>query len=158
MPLSKVSAGLPSGTGLYNTDIIAWTREQVSLLRAGRLSELDIDHIAEEIEDVGKSEQRELAGRMAVLIAHLIKWQYQPQRRGHSWQYTIRAQRRAIALRIERTPSLKVMLRNADWREEIWSDAIAATSAEADLEDLPLTCPWTLIQVLDSDWLPPAVP
>jgi len=75
----------PNDVGLYHLDIIAWAEEQASLLRAGRLSELDIDHIAEEIEDVGKSEQRELASRMAVLIAHLIKWRYQLQRRGNSW-------------------------------------------------------------------------
>lgn len=210
---AQASVQLPDKAGLYDTDIIAWARQQASLLRAGRLAELDIDHITEEIEDVGKSEQRELASRMAVLITHLIKWRYtrrtwvlrkvrgvyrarkqgatrsnsglycdesqhryrvreacitaenpcvagipQPQRRGHSWQYTIRAQRRAVALRIERTPSLKAMLRNADWREEIWSDAVAAASAEADLEDLPLSCPWSLAQVLDSDWLLPATP
>jgi len=153
---AKLSARPPNKIGLYTADIIAWAEEQAGLLRAGRLSELDIDHIAEEIEDVGKSEQRELASRMAVLIAHLIKWQYQPQRRGSSWRRTIRAQRHAIALRIRRTPSLKAVLRDTDWREEIWSDAVAAASAEADLEDLPLTCPWTLIQVLNPDWLPPA--
>jgi len=58
----------------YETDIIAWSEEQTALLRAGRFSELDIARIAEEIEDVEKSERRELASRMAVLLAHLLKW------------------------------------------------------------------------------------
>jgi hypothetical protein len=49
--------------------------------------------MAEEIEDVGKSEQRELENRMAILLAHLLKWQYQPARRGASWQKTIKVQR-----------------------------------------------------------------
>jgi len=57
----------------YDSDVIAWAQEQVNLLRSGQFSLLDIEHIAEEIEDVGKSEQRELASRMAVLLAHLLK-------------------------------------------------------------------------------------
>lgn len=68
----------------YEVDVVAWASEQAALLRAGKLSDIDIRHIAEEIEDVGKSEQRELASRMAVLLAHLLKWQYQPGRRGSS--------------------------------------------------------------------------
>ncbi len=66
----------------YETDIVAWATEQATLLRSGKFSEIDFEKIAEEIEDVGKSEQRELASRMAVLIAHLLKWQYQPSHRG----------------------------------------------------------------------------
>ena len=94
----------------YDADVVAWAIEQASLLRTGRLSDLDIEHIAEEIEDVGKSEQRELAGRMAVLLAHLLKWEYQPERRGSSWEDTIRTQRERIERRICKTPSLKASL------------------------------------------------
>ncbi len=54
----------------YDTDIIAWANEQARLLRASLFSQLDIQHLAEEIEDVGKSEKRELASRMAVLLTH----------------------------------------------------------------------------------------
>ena len=61
-------------TASYHQDIIAWAEEQARLLRAGRLDGLDLEHLAEEIEDVGKSEQRELANRMALLMAHLLKW------------------------------------------------------------------------------------
>jgi len=81
---------------LYDDDVIAWVEQQVALLRAGRWSELDVDNIVEEIEDVGKSEQRELRSRLEVLIAHLLKWKYQPDRQGHSWRLTIRAQRDSI--------------------------------------------------------------
>ena len=62
----------------YKQDIVAWANEQAAYIRAGRFDMLDLENIAEEIEDVGKSEQRELESRMAVLIAHLLKWQYQP--------------------------------------------------------------------------------
>ncbi len=81
----------------YEDDVVTWSTEQARLLREGRFDLLDIAHLAEEIEDVGKSEQRELANRMAVLLANLLKWQRQPTRRGASWQITIRNQRRGIA-------------------------------------------------------------
>jgi len=92
---------------LYQQDVIAWANQQAALLRAGRFAELDVEQVAEEIEDVGKSEQRELANRIAVLLAHLLKWQFQPERQGRSWRQTITVQRRAIAKRLQRTPSLK---------------------------------------------------
>ena len=70
----------------YEKDIVAWATEQAYLLRSGQLSAIDIEHIAEEIEDVGKSEQRELSSRMTVLLAHLLKWQFQPSHRCSSWE------------------------------------------------------------------------
>lgn len=65
----------------YEADIVAWANEQAWLVRNKKFELLDIEHIAEEIEDVGKSEQRELASRMAVLLCHFLKWQYQPARK-----------------------------------------------------------------------------
>lgn len=64
----------------YEDDVIAWAKEQAQFLRKGRIDLLDIEHLAEEIEDVGKSEQRALATRMAMLLAHLVEWQLQPPR------------------------------------------------------------------------------
>jgi hypothetical protein len=69
----------------YETDVVAWANEQAAFLRAGDFSALDIEHNADEVEDVGKSEQRELETRLALLLCHLLKWQFQPQRRGASW-------------------------------------------------------------------------
>ena len=69
----------------YETDVVAWANEQARLIRAGKFDQLDLEHLAEEIEDVGKSEQRELASRMAVLLMHLLKWKFQPERRSKSW-------------------------------------------------------------------------
>ncbi len=65
----------------YDDDIIVWATEQARLLREGQFTQLDIAHLIEEIEDVGKRERRELASRMAILLAHLLKWQSQPARR-----------------------------------------------------------------------------
>jgi len=154
--IPKMQAQLPTKASLYDTDIVAWAKEQAQLLRARQLEQLDIEHIAEEIEDVGKSEQRELASRMAVLLAHLIKWQYQPQRRGKSWEVTIRTQRNAIERRLRRTPSLVGSLHDPDWWADAWDDALDAATREAGVDDLPQTCPWEVVDVLDHDWLPAA--
>lgn len=64
---------------------------------------------------MGKSEQRGLASRMSVLLAHLLRWQYQPERRGSSWHRTIHDQRNAIARRLLRTPTLASSLSDPDW-------------------------------------------
>jgi len=141
---------------MYETDVIAWATEQAALLRSGDLSALDIAHIAEEIEDVGKSEQRELASRMTVLLAHLLKWQVQPSHRGSSWKATIAAQRGSIERRIKRTPSLVKSLSDPDWMLDAWGDAIALAARETDLDlsTIAKECPWTQAQLMDGDFFP----
>jgi len=140
----------------YETDVVAWANEQARLIRAGRFDLLDLEHIAEEIEDVGKSEQRELANRMAVLLAHLLKWQFQPERRGSSWEITIREQRKAILRRLKNTPSLKASLNDNDWWADAWGDARTAASNETGLgaDAFPENCPWASDELLDQDWFP----
>jgi len=141
-------------TTRYETDIVAWANEQAQLVRAGQFELLDLEHIAEEIEDVGKSEQRELASRMALLLAHLLKWQFQPERQGRSWQITIRNQRRAIELHLKQVPSLKSRLKDAEWLEIVWGDAVYQASKETGLDDLPETCPWSIEDILADNWMP----
>lgn len=138
----------------YENDIVAWAEQQAKLLREGRFAQLDIAHLAEEIEDVGKSEQRELANRMARLLAHLLKWQMQPGRRGASWEITIRNQRRGVARRLNETPSLRPKLEDPEWWAGVWDDATAQAAAETGLADFPDNCPWTAEQVLDEAWKP----
>ena len=138
----------------YETDLNAWANEQARLLRAGRFDLLDIEHIAGEIEDVGKSEQRELASRMAVLLAHLLKWQHQPARRGSSWTSTIKVQRKALARALRATPSLSASLSDPDWLEGTWDDAVGKAIAESGLDDFPESCPWSMDQVLSVEFLP----
>ncbi|MEO5344613.1 MAG: DUF29 domain-containing protein, partial [Gammaproteobacteria bacterium SHHR-1] len=94
----------------YEADVVAWAKEQAGLIRAGRFDLLDIEHIAEEIEDVGKSEQRELANRMGLLLAHLLKWKFQPGRQTASWQRTITEQRKGIKRRLATSPGLQPVL------------------------------------------------
>jgi len=140
----------------YETDVVAWSSEQARLIRAGQFDQLDLEHIAEEIEDVGKSEQRELASRMAVLIAHLLKWQYQPERQSTSWKRTIKEQRRALAFHLKHVPSLKPRLADPEWQGAIWADAVTLAINETGMGGFPDECPWALADILAQDWLPAA--
>ena len=140
----------------YESDVVAWAKEQAALIRAGQFDQLDLTHIAEEIEDVGKSEQRELASRMAVLLAHILKWKFQPQKRSVSWTLTIKEQRRLLVRRVQKTPSLSPMLSDPEWVDEIWVDAKALAEKETglDMSTYPEICPWSMTDVLTPDWLP----
>ncbi len=138
----------------YDDDIIAWANEQARLLREGQFSKLDIEHIAEEIEDVGKSEKRELRNRMAVLLAHLLKWQYQTGYRGGSWQRTIREQRRGVLGCLKETPSLKNDLDQSDWWVWVWADAVNLAVKETGLDCFPESCPWDFEQIMDTNFWP----
>ncbi|HEX3954075.1 MAG TPA: DUF29 domain-containing protein [Stellaceae bacterium] len=81
---------MPRNAAAYDEDFVEWTVEQTRLLRTGALSEIDIENLAEEIESMGRSTRRELRSRLAGLLTHLLKWQYQPGFRSRSWAGTIR--------------------------------------------------------------------
>ena len=115
-------------TDLYNRDFLEWTVRNASLLRAGRFAEADIEHIAEEIEDMGKSQRRALGSRLEVLLAHLLKWRYQPGGRGSSWESTIRIQRAKIAKLLREMPSLHSAL--ADELTDAYQTAVLAAVGE----------------------------
>lgn len=140
----------------YDGDIIAWANEQARLLREGLFSQLDIEHIAEEIEDVGKSEKREIKSRMIVLMSHLLKWGRQPERQGNSWRRTINVQRRDIDDCLKATPSLKPDLQNPEWLESAWAGALDMAVKETGLpfDAFPEECPWALGQIMDADFWP----
>lgn len=139
---------------LYETDIVAWASEQAELLRSGQWSLLDVANIAEEIEDVGKSERRELESRMGILIGHLLKWQFQRGKRGESWLATIDVQRARVEDRLRRTPSLKHCLADESWLQEVWNDGVAEAITETGLHDLPRKPIWTVRQLRDPAFVP----
>ncbi|KAA0574566.1 DUF29 domain-containing protein [Azospirillum sp. B21] len=139
---------------LYDTDFYAWANEQAALLRAGKLSAADIEHIAEEIESMGRSEKRELVNRLSVLLLHLLKWQFQPDRRGRSWTSTIRVQRVDLTSHLQDNPSLKAKLREAI--QEAYVKAVITAAGETDLPEstFPEACPWTFEQMMDPSFWP----
>jgi len=140
----------------YNADFYGWTQEQASLLKAGRLSELDIDNLLEEVETMGRSEKRELDSRLTVLLIHLLKWQYQPIRRGRSWQLTIKGQRINFSETLDENPSLKPQLDTILKRAYAKSIIKAAQETALDEQTFPSVCPWSLSQILDDNFYPDA--
>jgi hypothetical protein len=143
-----------SDASLYETDFYAWANEQAALLRAGALASADVAHIALEIESMGKTEKRELISRLAVLLTHLLKWEFQPALRGKSWRATIKVQRRELARHLNDNPSLKAKLNEAI--ADAYGDAILNASRETGLdeEDFPAHCPWTNDEIADGDFWP----
>lgn len=139
---------------LYSGDFFGWTQQQAELLRAGKLSEVDVMNLAEEIEDMGGSEKRELESRLGVLLLHLLKWHYQPSHRGQSWKLTIAEQRNRIARRLKKSPSLKALL--PELAEDAYSDARygAARETGRELEVFPLICPWSVKDALTDEFMP----
>lgn len=138
----------------YEQDFYAWTQRTAALLRAGRFDEADIAHVAEEIEDMGRRDLRELNGRVQVLMAHLLKWQVQPEGRGTSWPATIATQRLELDSLLEQSPSLRPKL--VDGLAVNYERAVKRAMAEAGLgrERFPASCPYGVDDVLDEDFLP----
>ncbi|HJU15256.1 MAG TPA: DUF29 domain-containing protein [Stellaceae bacterium] len=143
-------------SALYDDDFYAWTQEQARLLRAGELSAIDTENIAEEIESLGRSDKREIDSRLTVLLAHLLKWQFQPAMRSTSWSGMIREQRR----RIERVLQDSLSLRPAvpELLPQAYADARedAAEETGLTLSAFPENCPFTPEEVLAQTFLPGA--
>jgi hypothetical protein len=116
---------------LYENDLYSWTNQQATLIRAGRLDELDLDHIAEELDDLGSEIYRRLESALTVLFLHMLKWDYQPELRSRSWEATIREQRKRIAKLLEKNPSLKSKLGEAT--EEGYEYGRDRASGETDM-------------------------
>lgn len=91
----------------YNKDFYAWSLHSAELLRQGKFQEVDMEHVAEELESMENRDRHALVNRLAVLIAHLLKWQIQASRRGRSWKNTIKEQRKKVRQFFMRSPGLK---------------------------------------------------
>jgi hypothetical protein len=143
-----------SNSQLYDRDFYAWATEQAGLLRAGRLSEADIGHIAEEIESMGKTEKRELISRLTILLLHLLKWQFQPSHRGASWRASINNARDDIADHLEDNPSLKAQL--GPIMLSAYRRAARQAAAETGFAEnlFPTSCPWTFSQTTNPEFWP----
>jgi hypothetical protein len=100
-------------TSLYETDFYAWTQEQTTLLQQQTWNKIDVPHLIEEITNLGRRERQQLRNRLTALLGHLLKWQFQPSRRGNSWLATIREQRTRVRLILEENPSLRPYLPEA---------------------------------------------
>lgn len=138
----------------HEADFAQWCAEQGALLRDGDLSKLDRANLAEEIESLGRSERSEIENRLNVLLVHLLKWQYQGEKRSRSWKSTISEQRARLARRIKENPSLRNY--PAEVLAEEYQLARLKAAAETGLEEaaFPATCPYAVEQISDPSFYP----
>ena len=138
----------------HDQDFYSWAMQTAQLVREGRLAEIDCEYVAEELEDMGAAKERELENRLGVLMAHLLKWIFQPERRGNRWTATIEEQRQRIARLLRKNPGLKSCLDEAF--VEAYADArlIAVRETNLPKATFPETAPFALEQVLDDAYWP----
>jgi len=139
---------------LYDQDFHAWALQSAELIRTGQLEQLDLEHLAEEVEDMGANKQQQLENRLRILLSHLLKWRYQPHLRSRSWEATIKEQRYSIQRLMQKNPSLK-----NKWDETL-TDAyrlgVLLAVRETYLEEttFPSECPYTTEQIVSDDYWP----
>ena len=141
-------------SALHEVDRFAWLEQQTRLLKSGKLDGLDIMHLIEELESAMGNERRELYRRLRVLVAHLLKWQFQPEGRSNSWKGTIRTQRNDIARLFKETPSLRRFLESE--LVEAYPESVEWAADETGLLDdtFPIECPYSHDEILSRDFWP----
>jgi hypothetical protein len=139
---------------LHELDFYAWTLQQVDLIKSGNLVDVDFEHVLQEIESMGASERRELINRLAILLAHLLKWHYQPSFRGRSWQLTIKEQRRQLQRHLMDNPSLHARLDEFIADSYIDSVLLAAKETGLDESAFPVHCPYPQDDLLNPEFYP----
>ena len=140
----------------YEVDYAQWCAEQGALLREGPLSDLDRENLAEEIESLGRSDKREIERRLKVLLVHLLKSQFQPERAKQGWKSTIVEQRRRIHKLVKESPSLRQhpTLVLAEEYEYARDDVTEETGLP--VHAFPKTCPYSIADILDLKFYPEA--
>jgi len=126
---------------MYDQDFYVWTMEQADLLRRRKPDWMDWNNVAEELESMGKRDRRELLSRLILVLMHLVKWQWQKDKRSPSWQSTINIQRLKLRLILDDSPSLRSFLEYL--MQESWEGAINKAANETGLPTsaFPESCP-----------------
>lgn len=144
VPSDPPETGIASGRGRtrYEDDLYTWAREQVALLRARRFAEIDVDLVAEELEDLSRHEFSKLCSALRVIVMHMLKWDQQSEHRTASWIYSIREQRRRLDRLLRESPGLKPRLDEA--LADIYPDARDWAADETHLppDEFPAACPY----------------
>jgi hypothetical protein len=147
---------------LYQTDYAAWAQRNAELLRERRFTELDIEHLLEELSDMSRSDRRELYSRLLVLLAHLLKWEYQYRRlserwqefKGDSWRSTIVEQREQLAELLQQAPGLKSILQETITAAYPAAVRLAHKETRLPSETFPADCPYSPEQIFDDQFYP----
>jgi len=133
----------------YETDFYAWTQDQAEKLRARRANEIDWENAAEEIESLGRSDRRSIANNLNVVLVHLLKWIYQPDRRKGGWMASIIEHRDRLRRILGDSPSLRSYPADILAAEYASARRIAAAETELPLRAFPQTCPFSVEEALD---------
>lgn len=141
-------------SNLYEQDYYLWLETTVNKIRSHNFDSVDWENLLEELESLGRSERNALKSRLAVLLLHLLKYQYQPSHRSNSWLCTINEQRRQIEFVLEDSPSLKSYLTEifAKCYQVARRDAASETGLPANT--FPDESPFSLEETLNPDLLP----
>lgn len=142
-----------SKTNLYEQDYVAWADEQALLLEQKRFNELDLVNLVEEVRDLGRRERDAIESQLTRLLMHLLKWQYQPEKRTRSWLLTIKDARRQIAKLRSKYPVLKVHTESVFFECYLEAREVASDETALPLKNFPLD-PYSSAQVLDTDFFP----
>lgn len=139
---------------LYELDFHAWCYNQAALLAKGKFEELDVNHIAEELERMGEKEKRELENRFCQLFLHLLKWKYQPEKRSNSWKNSMNIQRLEIEEQLLDYPSLKSSFHECRKKGYRNGRKEASKETSIDIEKFPEKNPFSYPEFLEKGWLP----
>jgi hypothetical protein len=152
--MTRAEAVVDNDQGLYERDFQLWLEAQVAALRAGRLDQLDVTNLLEEVQDMARSQERAIESNLIVLLTHLLKYQYQPEQRSNSWHGSIVEHRRRVRRQLQESPSLGSFADRVF--AECHADAREQAAAETGLPHatFPEACPYTLEEVLTSGFLP----
>ena len=142
-------------TPTYETDFYAWLQAQAQALQVKDWAALDIEHLVEELEGMARSDRRALGNHLKNLLLHLLKWAYQPDKRGSSWQDSVEEAREAIEDLLEESrASMEAESRRQFTKQYTRARRKASRETSLPLATFPETCPWPTDQVLDADFWP----
>ena len=139
---------------IYEKDYYLWLETTAKQLKQGDFSAIEIDYLIEEIETMGRKEKNALSSNLQILLMHLLKYKYQPEKRSNSWRFTIFEHRDRLIELFEESPSLK------PYFEEVMNKCYgkarkkAAIETGMDIDIFPTELPFSLDEVLDTEYLP----
>jgi hypothetical protein len=136
----------------YERDFYSWTFEQARLVREGRWEGVDRENVAEEIESLGREQFAKLESALQILLMHMLKWDYQPERRGRSWMLSIKAQRMRVDRVLRQNPGLKPRIPEASEEGYAQARVDAALETGLDEESFPAQCPYSWDDIVSREF------